>query len=93
MMTADTQFLYMMSACENECMISENEFIANIPHDELEFTGSGLLRKNIVAVYAVKNNTSGDDFIIVDDKISRSFSGCLMRCTHSGTIQLKGKRR
>ena len=27
------------------------------------------------------------------DKIRRNFSGCLMRCTHSVTIQLKGKRR
>ena len=55
---------YMVSACENECMISENEIIANTPHDDIEFTGSGMLMKNIVAVYAVKTNTSGDDFII-----------------------------
>ena len=64
---------YMMSACENECMISENEIIANTPHDDIEFTGSGMLMKNIVAVYAVKTNTSGDDFIIVDDKNQKEF--------------------
>ena len=29
--------------------------------------------KNIVAVYAVKTNTSGDDFIIVDDKNQKEF--------------------
>ncbi len=64
---------YMMSACENECMISENEIISNIPHDELEFTGSGLLMKNIVAVYAVKTNTAGDNFAIVDEKNQEEF--------------------
>lgn len=64
---------YMMSACENECMISENEIIANTPHDDIEFTGSGMLMKNIVAVYAVKTNTSGDDFIIVDGKNQNEF--------------------
>lgn len=64
---------YMMSACENECMISENEIIANIPHDELEITGSGLLIKNIVAVYAVKTNTAGDNFVIVDEKNQEEF--------------------
>ena len=64
---------YMVSACENECMISENEIIANTPHDDIEFTGSGMLMKNIVAVYAVKTNTSGDDFIIVDDKNQKEF--------------------
>lgn len=64
---------YMMSACENECMISENEIIANTPHDDIEFTGSGMLMKNIIAVYAVKTNTSGDDFIIVDDKNQEEF--------------------
>ena len=63
----------MVSACENECMISENEIIANTPHDDIEFTGSGMLMKNIVAVYAVKTNTSGDDFIIVDDKNQKEF--------------------
>ena len=63
----------MVSACENECMISENEIISNIPHDELEFTGSGLLMKNIVAVYAVKTNTAGDNFAIVDEKNQEEF--------------------
>ena len=64
---------YMMSACKNECIMSENEIIANIPHDDLEITGSGMLMKNIIAVYAVKTNTSGDDFIIVDDKNQEEF--------------------
>ena len=68
---------YMVSACENECMISENEIIANTPHDDIEFTGSGMLMKNIVAVYAVKTNTSGDDFIIVDDKNQKEFQRVL----------------
>ena len=61
---------YMMSACENE-------IIANTPHDDIEFTGSGMLMKNIVAVYAVKTNTSGDDFIIVDDKNQKEFQRVL----------------
>ena len=52
---------------------AENEIIANTPHDDIEFTGSGMLMKNIVAVYAVKTNTSGDDFIIVDDKNQKEF--------------------
>lgn len=64
---------YMVSACENECMISENEIIANTPHDDIAFTGSGMLMKNVVAVYAVKTNASGDDFIIVDDKNQKEF--------------------
>lgn len=64
---------YMMSACKNECIMSENEIIASIPHDDLEITGSGMLMKNILAVYAVKTNTSGDDFIIVDDKNQKEF--------------------
>ena len=67
----------MVSACENECMISENEIIANTPHDDIEFTGSGMLMKNIVAVYAVKTNTSGNDFIIVDDKNQKEFQRVL----------------
>ena len=67
----------MVSACENECMISEYEIIANTPHDDIEFTGSGMLMKNIVAVYAVKTNTSGDDFIIVDDKNQNEFQRVL----------------
>ncbi len=67
----------MVSACENECMISENEIIANKPHDDIEFTGSGMLMKNIVAVYAVKTNTSGNDFIIVDYKNQKEFQRVL----------------
>ena len=60
----------MMSACENE-------IIANTPHDDIEFTGSGMLMKNIVAVYAVKTNTSGNDFIIVDYKNQKEFQRVL----------------
>lgn len=64
---------YMMSACKNECIMSENEIIANIPHDDLEITGSGMLMKNILAVYAVKTNTSGESLAMVDEKSQEEF--------------------
>ncbi len=64
---------YMMSVCENEAIISEGEIIANTPHDYLEITGSEPSMKDIVAVYAVKTNTSGDDFVTADEENQEEF--------------------
>ena len=64
---------YMMSVCENEAIISEREIIANTPHDYLEITGSEPSMKDIVAVYAVKTNTSGDDFVTADEENQEEF--------------------
>ncbi len=64
---------YMMSVCENEATISESEIIANTPHDYLEITGSEPSMKDIVAIYAVKTNTSGDDFVTADEENQEEF--------------------
>lgn len=64
---------YMMSVCENEAIISEREIIANTPHDYLEITGSEPSMKDIVAVYAVKTNTSGDDFVTAGEENQEEF--------------------
>ncbi len=58
---------YMMTTCEQEYRVTENNLILSTPHDEMVIVGDEPDMKRIVAVYAVLAGAPEGDFPTADE--------------------------